>query len=437
MSIKLKITSLIIAAVIAMTCLITGVWALANMNVYFDGSISFIPPVTDVYLNKVVLRNTVTQTSNGYKTTDVTVPDCSGIYIDADTQIDLSSSTVLAGQTMEIDLDLTSLSTDEFVKVNLSYSSLPSTVTVNSTSLFLEKNPTGDILDGNTATYKIFIKNTSASSVSLSGINLKISFTGQADLLQTHVETGNTYWYVEMGTVATSTGNEYLKWRFFSKDGSTAYNWSSTNPVNEYSMGYFLLESNPFTTIEPCVFNNDYYSSNMSYYHRLNGWDGIIACDYATSTVRQYINGNNVYKNSRRESSGGVKIFPSGNISNMYTDFNIDTENDYVFKRIVGRPLGDAYTSGGQEYFGFPDFPPESTITYSESDLDNFWLLDGVSVLGSNAAWSGVSTSWWTTNAYASIPSLIWVVDSTGNTTYSDGSLSGQLLPRAAFRMAF
>ena len=387
-SLKFKLTIVVMAFIIVASLVIVAVVAVPNINLSMNGNVSFVVNETDVYLNKVTLKNTVTQTSEGnYQAGDKVLDNYSDLYIQENTSIDISDVTVLSNQTMEIDFDMTSLNAN-YIKVNLSYQNLPSTVHIASTSLYMPKNPSEDLLQGDTRTYKIYIKNTGTSALSLSDINLQISFEEKTSLLQN--DTTNQYYYVEMGTIATSTGSEYIKWRYISADGENAYSYNSSTAPS--GTGYFILETNVLTAngldgtnnMIEVPFNADYINesgANPQYHHRQNGWENIAANDYSTSNVRQYINGNNAYDNYTLANS----IYtPSGRYSNMYVDYNIDPENDLVYQNIIGRSLGDLYT--GMSWNGstssptysdttFPTFNEGATIKYTESDTDKFWLL--------------------------------------------------------------
>ena len=288
------------AFVIVASLVIVAVVAVPNINLSMNGNVSFVVNETDVYLNKVTLKNTVTQTSEGnYQAGDKVLDNYNDLYIQENTSIDISDVTVLSNQTMEIDFDMTSLNAN-YIKVNLSYQNLPSTVHIASTSLYMPKNPSEDLLQGDTRTYKIYIKNTGTSALSLSDINLQISFEEKTSLLQN--DTTKQYYYVEMGTIATSTGSEYIKWRYFS-DGENAYTYNATTVPT--GIGYFILETDTLSAVGldgtnnmmKMPFNNDYQHSTDPYTHVKNGWDNISANSYATSNVRQYINGNNAYDN--------------------------------------------------------------------------------------------------------------------------------------------
>ena len=361
-SLKIKMTSMVLATVIAFSVMIVGVLAVTNVSLNLGGTINFIVVPTDVYLNSVTLKNTVTQSSNGYQTNDITLSEYSNIYIRENDSIELSNVQVLAGQTMEIDIAMTSLN-ENYLKVNLTYNNLPSTVTINSTSLYMPQNTTGDLADGQERTYKIYISNSGSGTLDLSSINLNVSFEEKTSLLQQGVSeyTGENMWYVEMGTIPTATGNEYVKWRYFS-DGETHYDFSSTAPTGR---GYFIMET--YTSVISASYNNNYRKSSSGSFCNQNGWDNIDACNYVTSNVRQYINGNTVFKSAKYSSSTGT-YSPSGLQSNMYRDLNIDINNDLIFNKIIGRTLSDL------DVF-YITFAENATVVFTENDVDKFWLL--------------------------------------------------------------
>ena len=286
---------------------------------------------------------------------------------------------------MEIDLDMTSLS-ENYLKVVLNYSNLPPTVSISSTSLFMPYNTSGDLAHGETKTYKIYIRNTGSSSLSLSDINLQVSFDNSFGASLLKADTVNQYWYVEMGTIATDMGSEYIRWRYISADGENPYTYSTSAPTG---IGYFLLETDitrnyrensvfvcpinavPFNSDSNCISWDDDLK------HNLNGWTNIPANDYSASIIRRYINGEDVNIDVEGEYDG--IMLPSGDKSNMYIDLNIDIENDLVFQNIIGRTLGDLYSdmyasaSGGA--VEFPTFYEDADIIYTENDIDKFWLL--------------------------------------------------------------
>ena len=432
MSIKMRMVSIIIAAAIAFSALIVGVHALTSYSVPISGNIVFDVVETDVYVNSVTLKNTAKELPNGgYQATDVILTDYSNWYVQSSSDIDISNANVFAGQTLEIDIDMNSTTTNPaFIKVKLSYQNLPSSVTVNSTSVFLRNSIS--------SVYKIFIRNTSENIFSLSSINLTISFEEISRILQ-H-DTTNDYYYVEMGTYPTATGNEYIRWRYFS-NGSTPYTYNASTAPS--GIGYFILQSDLSGVLDAdgqqklsLSFNNEYLSSAQS----KNGWTNIHANDYATSAVRQYINGNNVYKDYTSITSGYA---PSGRISNMLDDLYIDIEDDYVYSMITPRTLFDLYGNAGSSSstptsIEFPVFSDSATVVYGGMDTDRFWIpsyyeLNGLCTDRTYAVNYHCRTPYYFSPSMLS-SSLCYVLSS-GDVMYGGSSANIVRFARAAFEM--
>lgn len=81
----------------------------------------------------------------------------------------------------------------------------------------------------------------------------------------------------------------------------------------------------------------------------------------------------------------------------MYSDLNLDPENDIVYKKIIERSLGDLYTDMTDSEtsptdVAFPDLSNAAEgYQYSESDTDKFWLLsyyEAFTLLSGNATTS-------------------------------------------------
>ncbi len=332
--------------------------------------------------------------------------------------LDLSDISFKTGTT-EVIISMTSLNAN-YIKNNVSWYNT-SGVTITSTSLYLPKNPTGDITGGESRDLKITVTNNSGSPTTVEG--LEVAFEEKEDLLQATAEgevslyTEEGYWYVEMGTYSTTTDNEedkreseYLRWRYFAEETTEYvaetettqavlaegqhYNFDpNTRPTGN---GYFILETytSAFSSSESngiwCSFNNDYLESSLKIDHQLNGWDNIDANDYSTSTVRQYMNSTELVSKSYTTTSvdEGTVYEPSKDSryqSNMFTDLHIDPENDIVYSQIIARTLGDLYSRNYNDTDGldsngnginFPDLSSaDPEYQYQETDGDKFWLL--------------------------------------------------------------
>ena len=360
-------------------------------NISLDG---MSVTLEELYIQEgsVLYVNNVTTKTD---TSEDTIAELNGGRLINDS-IDLSGIEFATGETT-LTISMTSLSA-KYIKNKVSWVNT-SDVTISSTSLYLPQNSGGQLTGGESRDLKITVNNT-GSTTTISG--LEVEFEEKEDLLQvteegeTSTYTEEGYWYVEMGTYSTTTDNaegkresEYLRWRYFS-DTTSHYEFDrNTRPTGD---GYFILESyySSYNNTDVgglyCSWNNDYtYRSDTDATHNYNGWDNIDANDYSTSTIRQYINGNNVYKSSTCPSSWIYKPDEESTYSNMYTDLHIDPENDIVYIQIIGRALSDLYTNMGWDgnssspTFNNVDFPDltnaDPGYQYEKTDIDKFWLL--------------------------------------------------------------
>ena len=369
----------------------------------------YVPPVTVQ----------VTSVSSSGATED-TYNDLTGQYVDS--SVDLSGITFNTGETT-LTVSMTSLSAN-YIKNKVSWVNT-SGVTISSTSLYLPKNPSEQLTSGEKSKKLTITVNNTDSPTTISG--LEVEFEEKTDLLQvteedeTSTYTEEGYWYVEMGTYSTTSDNaegkresEYLRWRYFS-DTTSHYEFNrNRRPTGE---GYFILESyfSSFASRNEgglyCSWNNDYLNASP-YKHQLNGWTDIDANDYSTSTIRQYMNSEELVSKSytRESTDAGTVYSPSKDLSfqsNMFTDLHIDPDNDIVYERIIGRTLGDLYTNMSDsetnpQDVDFPKGSPDdwtgATITYSREDTDKFWLLsyyEAYKLLSGNATTSSDTDRKW------------------------------------------
>lgn len=361
----------------------------------------------------------VTSVSTSGATEDTYNDLAGGVAIDG--SVDLSGITFNTGETT-LTVSMTSLSAN-YIKNKVSWVNT-SGVTISSTSLYLPKNPSEQLTSGESKALTITVNNT-GSATTISG--LEVEFEEKTDLLQVTDEgevsdyTDEGYWYVEMGTYSTTADNsegkresEYLRWRYFS-DTTSHYEFNrNRRPTGE---GYFILESyfSSFASRNEgglyCSWNNDYLNASP-YKHQLNGWTDIDANDYSTSTIRQYMNSEELVSKSytRESTDAGTVYSPSKDLSfqsNMFTDLHIDPDNDIVYERIIGRTLGDLYTNMSDsetnpQDVDFPKGSPDdwtgATITYSREDTDKFWLLsyyEAYKLLSGNATTSSDTDRKW------------------------------------------
>ena len=382
-------------------------------------------------------------------------------------KIDLSGITFNTGETT-LTISMTSLNAN-YIKNIVSYDSgavdynttgTSGTLFVHSTSLYLPQNTSGELTSGESKALTIYVNNNTGSPTTISG--LQVSFEEKESLLQ--ADTTNNYWYVEMGTVMGQTQSEYIRWKYIaSVDDSTGSDVATkyatfdanTAPTGE---GYFYLETNVLSAIGrdgtnnmiEVSFNNEYiYNSSHTpqYYHQQHGWTNVQANDYATSNVRQYINGNDSYDSYPSGSSSSTGYTPSGRLSNMYTDLNINTE-DAVFEKIVARSLGELYQDNTNSTTNpidvtFPDLSrADAGYQYQKADEDAFWLLSYYEVYklvgssDSDRVWpTGSANYYWLRSPYSSFSNRAYIVYTSG--TLNNGNVySYYNAARAAFKFS-
>ena len=400
----------------------------------------------------------VTSVSTSGATADTYNDLAGGVAIDG--SVDLSGITFNTGETT-LTISMTSLSAN-YIKNKVSWVNT-SGVTISSTSLYLPKNPSEQLTSGESKDLTITVNNT-GSPTTISG--LEVEFEEKTDLLQvteedeTSTYTEEGYWYVEMGTYSTTTDNaegkresEYLRWRYFS-DTTSHYEFNrDTRPTGK---GYFILE-NYYSSYNStnvgglyCSWNNDYLNASP-YKHQLNGWTDIDNNDYSTSTIRQYMNSEE--ERVQRDYTYSNLIYsPNDPASNMFIDLHIDPDNDIVYKRIIGRTLGDLYTdmttsTTNPQDVDFPKGSPDNwtgaTITYSREDTDKFWLLsyyEAYKLLSGNATTiSDTDRKWgdyyWLRSPYSSRSYGAYYVSMSGD-LYSQSAYINNCAARAAFKFS-
>ena len=400
----------------------------------------------------------VTSVSSSGATEDTYTDLAGGVAIDG--SIDLSGIEFATGETT-LTISMTSLNAN-YIKNIVSYDSgavdynttgTSGTLFVHSTSLYLPQNTSGELTSGKSKNLTIYVNNNTGSPTTISG--LQVSFEEKESLLQ--ADTTNNYWYVEMGTVMGQTQSEYIRWKYIASvddstgsDVATKYSTFDANTAPT-GKGYFYLETNVLSAIGrdgtndmiEVSFNNDYTNSSP-YYHNLHGWTNVIANDYATSNVRQYINGNDSYDSHTYSNS----IYtPSGRLSNMYDDLNIDTANDIIYNQIITRSLGELYqdntNSTTNPSVTFPDLSgADAGYQYQETDEDAFWLLSYYEVYNlvgssnSDRVWpTGSANYYWLRSPDSSFSHYAFVV-------YTSGSLISNYVgtdsraARAAFKFS-
>ena len=396
--------------------------------------------------------------------------------IDSIETIDLSNISFNPGET-ELTISMTSQS-ENYIKSIVSYDSGSvtynqtgenNTIFVHATSLYLPQNPSGELTRGEKRELKIYVNNNTNTATTISG--LQVSFEEKTTLLQ--ADETNQYWYVEMGTIMGQTSSEYIRWKYIaSVEDSTG----NDNPTRATSFdintpptgkGYFYLETDVLTAIGrdgtcdmiEVSLNNDWTrtASQAGHQNRI-GWENVLANDYATSSLRQYINGVDTFDGY--ETPEGMDTFPypyepAGRLSNMYKDLNIDEENDLIYNQIITRSLGDLYAKNYADTDGldvngngisFPDLSGgEEGYRYTSDDENKFWLLSYYEVYwltgGSTTSGEDSGRMWPSTS-----PNFYWLrspghthTDSAFSVSATNGEITSNRVSNATYaaRSAF
>ena len=409
-------------------------------NISLDG---MSVTLEELYIQEgsVLYVNNVTTKTD---TSEDTIAELNGGRLINDS-IDLSGIEFAAGETT-LTISMTSLSA-KYIKNIVSYDSgtvnynttgTSGTLFVHSTSLYLPQNASGELASGESKDLTIYVNNNTSSATTISGF--KVSFEEKESLLQKDTE--NKYWYVEMGTVMGETESEYIRWKYIASvddssgsDVATKYTTFDADSAPT-GKGYFYLETNVLSAIGrdgtkdmiEVSFNNDYtYAGNTGNYHNLHGFTNVEANDYATSNIRQYINGNNVYKSYTTNPSSSIyKPNEESRNSNMYTDLNINTE-DAVFGKIATRTIGELYKDNTNSATNpndviFPDLSgADEGYQYQKTDKDAFWLLSYYEInnlVGSSRSdriWpTGSANAYWLRSPNSSVSGYAYCVSTSG-----------------------
>ena len=137
---------------------------------------------------------------------------------DTQSTINIGTPVVPETESLEIDIELTSLNTTNYQKVTLNYT-IPSgsDYEVRSTSTILQPNPNKLTNGAMSSILKIYVSSESTTSLDISSLNLNIGFVDYGtSLLQYDVT--NDYYYVEMGSIpnqarGTNYESEYIRWK--------------------------------------------------------------------------------------------------------------------------------------------------------------------------------------------------------------------------------
>ena len=299
MRLKTKLISTVMSCCLLLGFLITGIWAATSGNVNFGGSVSFV--AKDVYAK---ITGTITGASENVSLSELnytatSLPTEQELGSWANNALTFATKT----STIEISITVENLSDERslFVDVKDTVGEL-SNITKGMKQG--EANYTsGSEVEITTKSSKTFVlsmklenANKSASATYGYTVNLKDANYEEPSILQYDEE--NNYYYVNMGKY---NGND-VRWKYISSDGQTNFEASPTNAPNTSTgkQGYFILET---LTNSESVFDSS-------------------SKDYATSDVREYINGDFLAELGITEDNEIYSKIQARSMSDLYTDIN-------------------------------------------------------------------------------------------------------------------
>ena len=392
---KKSLIMALIGVALSLCFVVFGVFAATYLKLNLQGQIDFLTFDKLAYVEEVKISNFVENDNGQYYAKSKTLSEFKDMYLKKDTTsktIDLSKLTIMNGEKLEIAITMMSLEKTN-LKPIVSYTKTNDNIIVRSTSAFLPANGGQSPQTGQPNTLKIYIENWDSTAITLGGnLNVQISFEEVESLLQNN----GTYSFKDESTGVYT--NEYLKWKYVSKDGQSP---CSETPVG--LNGYYVLQTD--ITTDYSLRTDDEHKGLLQF-----NYDVSYACygtstlvpmrdcrhlentnvnvnDYGYSDVRKYVNGINIYKesaaiDSSQTDSDGNSIYiirpdTASNYSNMYTDLCIDTENDLVYKMITPRSLSSLYEKivgvSGEALADTSKYSP-SVMPDFEQQKDKFWI---------------------------------------------------------------
>ena len=390
--------------------------------------------------------------------------------------INLDTQTLSANTTYAIKIYMHSLTYDPYLKVRLYLNNLPTSYfSLKQTSTILEQG-------GEDRAVTIYLENTSSSSsVDISNLQTTLKFEPEQSLLKYNNDSGDPYYYVEMGTYTSLNDDvegiegqvEYIRWRYLTSDTTNYAAASDPNDITNLSdlTGVYILETYTSTMqIRVSWENSLIYAREVTvtpyYHHTETGLETVPANDYRASNIRKYLNltndlGENAYVSKDCSSLNNI-YSPSGIQSNLCNDLNIDPENDIVYKQISARSIQDLYKNAANNtttptspttYYDYTITGPDGSTTIPDTEFDKFWLPsyyemynlftddEGNKTTNScpSRVWhtqTGLPMTYWLRSPNTLISPLyfyVWSVSSSGSLSYDN--VPSRYLARAAFQI--
>ena len=279
------------------------------------------------------------------------------------------------------------------------------------------------------------------SQVKTDAIAIKKFTTAEISAINGGFSTSNTSYadlypyYVEMGEV----NNKKIKWLIvgtFVNDSVVALEDSDKTALSQgllLNKTYVMVSEKALT---PISFQNKYTNSG----EYLNDY-GYAAQDYATSNIRNYLKGADVFL--RAKSSSGSYI-PDGTSVNLLTTYNLTS--DPLYTKIQARTLASLYNESASDGIKEMKTVPTSKAGKKavDSTPDKLWLLSQTETNiifpsddNKKAAEIGYTYSdfWWLRSSSSSKANMVRRAENYG--FLSDCPVEQYLAPRNSTRPAF
>ena len=489
---RTKLVASLMMCVFCLSFLVVGVWAaVTSVNFNLNGNLQFYAEGVYIELSGQVYRGDSTSTLEALSD--------SRFALEKQTNFDNSSGEPSGNFPIESwnIQNLTFTPVDRYIQVqvnikNHSEFTITATpnvllnnldITSNTFTNFTVSDNSNEIVSissGETKTYKLTIQ-LNDNATEFSANTLSVSFDFEENMALDYIQWNSTdgYYYLEMGELS---GGTPLEWRLVLErtggdedstvDGVSGFTGNKSELVGKTY--YFLLNTwtggtSSADSPDACAFNNNYYYSSMYWHGDYEGQYSVYGNDYASSSIRKYITGTPILRDSVQSSTniyGPTAHSGSGQESeeDFLTKYNIESSS--VYNLIKGRTLADLYTKS----HGYPDYQDlsysstvetgtETVAPIPSTTIDKLWIpnaYEAFEITGSDIEDSGSVRAWageyWLRTTYrgmASYPSncnhyvtsngSITQTPTTENGYSSDqyATINNAYCARPAFQMSF
>ena len=473
MSLKIKLTSTILAFCLILGLLVMGVFATSTATVNLGGSLSFSATNVHAKVAGTVTGAENTEEANGKlpaltfkEGRDTTAQDAHDRDVLAWSDCDLTFKT--DGTTISLVLAIENLASDRVMYARVNDSVAVGNIKKSTQKLATAEATSGDTYNGevielakstgegtSVAYIKITldIKDKNTSLLDTASWGYKVELNNDKPAETTSVEGSDIlkydstkgYYYVEMGTY----GEKPVRWRYVSDvtggiETAERYAPSTilTPNFTSGSKGMFILESEIFiaediANADLLLYLSEYSSSNEAYWNKATGYTDVLANDYAASDLRAYLNGENNVAGK--------------DVGSIFETINLETSNA-IYSKIQKRSLTELYASNNDD--GSTQIVPTQFNSTKDTATDAFWALsyqEAYRILGNNSSYSqdliwhtkAAEEGWGTDGTYYWLRSPSPSDSSSSYFVYDDGHINDNcvdtpvIAPRPAFILEF